>query len=134
MDCHQKPQYISELAHLFLCSYTGHIDTGAFMTRLTEILSDERNQGKYPYFDLFVCTKGQQKLSLHKHMIYDKSQILYHLFDLCGCKGYDVYMLTDEGSKGVGGTTRFFYGIWIYTSPDNKPTDCNTNYEIEIAH
>lgn len=130
----KKSQYISELAHLFLCSQDEHIDTGAFMSRLCEILTDDKNQGKYPYFDLFICTKGQKKLNLHNHKIYDKSQILHCLFDLCGCQGYEVYMLTDEGCKGVGGHTRFFYGIWIYTSPDNKPKDENTHYQMDIAH
>ena len=43
MDCYEKPQYIPELAMLFLCSSEGHINTGEFMTRLCDILSDEKN-------------------------------------------------------------------------------------------
>ena len=114
MDCHKKPQYISELAHLFLCSTENHIDTGAFMTRICEILADDKNQGKYPYFDLFLCTRKDNKTTVKSYKTADKCQVLHYLFDLCGCGGYEVFRLTYEGSKGVAGHTRFFYGIWIY--------------------
>ena len=117
MDCYEKPQYISELAHLFLCSSENHIDTGAFMTRICEILTDDKNQGKYPYFDVFLCTRKDNETTLKSHKTADKSQVIHYLFDLCGCQGYEVFRLTDEGSKGVAGTTRFFYGIWICKAP-----------------
>ena len=108
-----KSQYISELAGLFLCSYDGHIDTGAFMTTLCEILGDEKNQGKYPYFDLFVCTKKEGNLTLKYHRTADKCQILHYLFDLCGCQGYEVHRLRDSGKQWFCSTPHFFYEIWI---------------------
>ena len=113
MYCYEKPQYISELAHLFLCSYDDHIDTGAFMTRICDILTDDKHQGKYSYFDLFLCTRKDNKTTLKSHKTADKSQVIHYLFDLCGCQGYEVFRLTDEGSNEVAGNTRFFYGIWI---------------------
>ena len=113
MDYYEKNQYIFELMTLFLCSSEGHINTGEFMTRLCDILSDEKNRGKYPYFDVFFCTKENGKLTLKHHKTLDKSQVLHLLFDECGCGGYEVFRLTEEGSKGVAGHTRFFFGIWI---------------------
>ena len=113
MNCYEKSQYISELAMLFLCSSEWHINTGEFMTRLCDILSDEKNRGKYPYFDVFFCEKENGKLTLKYHKTLDKSQVIHILFDECGCGGYEVYRLTDDGCKGVAGHTRFFYGIWI---------------------
>lgn len=113
MNCYEKPQYIPELAMLFLCSSEWHINTGEFMTRICDILADEKNQGKYPYFDVFFCTKENGELTLKSHKTLDKSQVIHFLFDECGCKGYEVFRLTEEGSKGVAGHTRFFYGIWI---------------------
>lgn len=109
-----KSQYISELAGLFLCSYDGHIDTGAFMTRLCEILGDKKNRGKYPYFDLFLCTKKDGNLTLRQHKTADKCQILHYLFDLCGCQGYEVHRLRDGGIQWLANaTSHFFYAIWI---------------------
>jgi hypothetical protein len=113
MLCFDKSQYISDLQMLFLCSSDGHINTGEFMTRLCDILSDEKNRGKYPYFDVFFCTKENGKFTLKRHKTLDKSQVLHFLFENCGYGGYEVYRLTDEGCKGVAGHTRFFYGIWI---------------------
>ena len=113
MECYEKSQYIPELAMLFLCSSEWHINTGEFMTRLCDILSDEKNRGKYPYFDVFFCEKENGKLTLKRHKSFDKEQVLHFLFDNCGCGGYEVYRLEGEGSKDVAGHTRFFYGIWI---------------------
>ena len=41
---HAKSHYISELAHLFICSYDEHINTGKFMTSIVDILSAKENQ------------------------------------------------------------------------------------------
>ena len=101
MDCYEKSQYISELMTIFLCSSEGHINTGEFMTRLCNILSDEKNRGKYPYFDVFFCEKGNGGLTLKRHKTLDKSQVIHILFDECGCGGYEVYRLAEEGCKGV---------------------------------
>ena len=113
MDCYDKPQYIPELANLFLCSTENHIDTVEFMNKLGYILVDEKNQGKYPYFDLFLCTRKDNETTLKTHKYADKSQVIHYLFDLCGCQGYEVFRLAEEGCKGLEGSSRFFYGIWI---------------------
>ena len=118
MERPEKSQYISELAHLFLCSSDGHVNTSDFMVRLCEILTDEKNQGKYPYFDLYICTKDDRIVTLNSHKTADKSQVIHYLFDLCGCGGYEVYRLTDEGTKGWAATARYFYGIWLYRNKE----------------
>lgn len=105
-----KTQYISELAHLFLCSYDEHIDTGDFMSRLSEILSAKENQGKSPHFDIFLCSKENGKYTLKKHISLNEKSILECVFDLCGCKGYEVWRLR-EGQHSGG---FLFWEIWIY--------------------
>ena len=107
-----KSNYISELTHMFLCSYDEHIDTGAFMTRLSEILSAKENQGKSPHFDIFLCSKETDgKYTLKKYISHDEKTILECVFDLCGCKGYDVWRLREGQHRGGF----LFYEIWLYT-------------------
>lgn len=107
-----KSHYISELAHMFLCSYDEHIDTGEFMTRLTEILSSKENQGKSPQFDIFLCSKDKKngKYNLNKYISQDEKSILECVFDLCGCKGYDVWRLREGHHRGGF----LFWEIWVY--------------------
>lgn len=107
-----KSHYISELAHLFLCSQEGHIDTGAFMTRLAEILSDEKNKGKEPKFDVFLCTKENGGFNLHSHAEFNRNTIMECVFDLCGCRGFEVWRLLEGQHRGGF----LFYEIWLYTT------------------
>ena len=56
-DMHAKSHYISELAHLFLCSYDEHINTCEFMSSLAGILSTKENQGESNHFNIYLCMK-----------------------------------------------------------------------------
>lgn len=112
----EEIEYSSTLENLFRNTKGGCIDTGKFLTQLSDILS-RRKQGIADVgFDVYMCRKDGKFRTLVMRKCFDADEnFIQWMFDKCGISGWDVFKTEIGGWSRATGTSkvRFAYDIYV---------------------
>lgn len=106
--------YCKALEKLFCSTSDNCIDTGAFLTKLADILDTDDAKDSGNCFDVFVCEKTGRFRNLKEHLTFNVDTILPWLFDKCGASGWEI-VRTEQGRWGAGRSKRvtWTYGLFV---------------------